>query len=113
MPKGIYRIRNGAPNQHSVYVRYVVGDDIIPHERYRKCGYNPPFDHLRWSDDPARLRIEFLGDAATAQPEQFTGSIDQAVVAAAEKIPSYGARLARIVDDESGDVLKVVQSAAA
>jgi hypothetical protein len=112
MPKGIYRIRNATTNEHSVYVRYVVGDDVIPQERYRMTGYKPSFDALRWSDEPAKLRIEFICDANPTQREQFAGSIDDAIIAAAEKIKSHEATLARIVDDQSGEVLKVVLSAA-
>ena len=112
MPRGIYRIRNGTANQHGVYVRYIVGDDVIPQDRYRMSGYKPPFDELRWSDQPAQLRIEFMCDGAPTQQEQFSGSIDEAIVAAAGKIKSYKATLARIVDDQSGEVLKVVLGAA-
>lgn len=108
MPKGLYRIRERTTNKHKVYVRYVVGDDVISQERYRSAGYNPPFDALRWNDEPARLRIEFIADGAETQREQFAGSIDEAVVVTAEKIKTRRATLARIVDDESGDVLKVV-----
>ena len=110
MPKGIYRIRNAATNRHSVYVRYAVGDDVVPQERYQMTGYKPSFDALRWSDEPARLRIEFICDASPTRCEHFAGSIDEAIVAATEKIKSHKATLARIVDDQSGDVLKVILS---
>src|SRR5271163_1088794 len=109
MPKGIYRIRNGTTNQHSVYVRYIVGDDVIPENRYRTSGYNPPFDFLRWSDQPAQLRVEFICDAGPPQQVPFNGSIDDAIIAATEKVKSYSASVARIVDDQSGEVLKVVR----
>lgn len=108
MPKGLYRIRDGTANGHRVYVRYIVGDDEIPEDRYRTSRYDPPFDALRWSDQPAQLRLEFICETGPMQFEPFSGSIDDAIVAARGKLKAYEATLARIVDAESRDVLKLV-----
>ena len=54
VPRGIYRIKNGWANQHSVMVQY---DDVreleIPEDQYREQGYQPPFDSLSW-DPPLK-----------------------------------------------------------
>ena len=52
--RGIYRMRNGWGTQHSVHVKYDVGEELdMPEDRYRARSYQPPFDQLPWKDDIA------------------------------------------------------------
>jgi hypothetical protein len=49
---GLYRIRNGWANQHSVVVKYDDGNEIeVPEDRYREQGCQPAFEQLKWKDE--------------------------------------------------------------
>jgi hypothetical protein len=50
--RGIYRERDGWGAQHSVRVKYDVGQELdMSEDRYRARGYQPPFDQLPWKDE--------------------------------------------------------------
>ncbi len=52
--RGVYKERNGWGTQHSVHVKYDVGEELdMSEDRYRARGYQPPFDQLPWKDEIA------------------------------------------------------------
>ena len=61
MPKGLYRIRNGWGDEHSVCVEYADGTRLDMAEAlYRMRKHEPPVDELPWQD-PARKELPLPG----------------------------------------------------
>ncbi len=52
MVHGVIRVSNGRGDQHSVVVDYGRERHEVPEDVYRADGYEPPFDHLPWKEDP-------------------------------------------------------------
>jgi hypothetical protein len=51
MPTGLYRVREGWGNEHSVCVEYADGTRLeIGESLYRIKGCQPPLDELPWKD---------------------------------------------------------------
>ena len=107
MPTGLFRIKDGWGNQHSVRVLYETGDEQeVPQDQYDLRGYVPPFDSLRWSDEEANYIIEFLKDDIKVDEHECFGSLDDAVQKGIDGLASNGASYAAIKDAETGTLLK-------
>jgi hypothetical protein len=53
MARGVYRVRQGWADQHSVLVDYGGVLMELPEDRYRKAAYRPAFRNLPWKDSPS------------------------------------------------------------
>jgi hypothetical protein len=56
MARGVYRVRCGWPDQHSVLVDYGGVLMEVPEDRYRQRAYQPAFRKLPWKEDAAGQR---------------------------------------------------------